>query len=263
MEEIKIKKKIITNYLVITFLFSYGLWGIVIVANMFGYLKFGNPLCMTLFFLGAFGPTISSYFVQKKFGRITGFKDFIKKTFHFKDSPLSYGLVIFFVVLYFMYPALRGDISLEIPIWQAILLIPFMLIGGGLEEVGWRGVLQPELEKILPFSIATVITSVIWTMWHIPLFFIDGSSQSYVDFRAFSILLIGLSFAQAIIYRYSKNVWLCVLFHCSLNALPATFAFKEGIKTNTGIAIVMVVGALFTLIIWKILFRKSMKKSIV
>lgn len=92
------------------------------------------------------------------------------------------------------------------------------------------------------------------TLWHLPLFFIKGSSQSYVNFLAFLILLIGISFAQATVYGYSKNIWLCALVHCSLNALPASFEFEENITINTGISIIMVVGAL---IVRKILTKKS------
>ncbi len=256
MEEIKIKIKnnIIVRYLFITFLISYGLWGTIIISNAFGYLKFGNPICMILYILGAFGPTVSSYIVQKKVGRITGFKDLMKKAFRFKASMISYGLVILSLILYFIYPAIRGKITLGIPIYLSVLMIPLMLFGGGMEEVGWRWVLQPELERIFPFGIATIITSLIWTLWHLPLFFIKGSSQSYVNFLAFLILLIGMSFVQATIYGYSKNIWLCALLHCSFNALPASFVFKENISINTGISIVMVIGAL---IVRKILVKRS------
>lgn len=253
-EEIKIKDKIIVNYLMITFLISYGLWGTIIIANQFGYLKIKNPVCMSLLLLGAFGPTISSYIVQKKDGRISSLKDFIRKAFRFKDSVVSYSLVILFLVLYFIYPAIRGRVTLGIPIYLSVLMIPLMLFGGGMEEVGWRWVLQPELEKIFPFGVATVITSLIWTFWHLPLFFIKGSSQSYVNFFAFLILLIGMSFAQATIYGYSKNIWLCALVHCSLNALPITFVFEESVSINIGISIIMVVGSL--------LVRQVLKKSI-
>ena len=254
MEGIKIKNKIILRYCFLTFLISYGLWGTIIIANVFGYLKFGNPICMTLYILGAFGPTASSYIVQKKVGRITGFIDFIKKAFQFKASKLSYSLVIFFLILYFIYPAIKGKLTLGIPIYLSVLMIPFMLFGGGMEEVGWRWVLQPELERIFPFGIATIITSFIWTLWHLPLFFIKGSSQSYVNFLAFLILLIGMSFAHATVYGYSKNIWLCTLVHCSLNALPVSFVFEENIPINTGISIIMVVGAL---IVRQILIKKS------
>lgn len=33
------------------------------------------------------------------------------------------------------------------PIYAIVFMIPMMLLGGGLEEAGWRYILQPELEK--------------------------------------------------------------------------------------------------------------------
>ena len=40
-----------------------------------------------------------------------------------------------------------------------IIILPMMLVGGGNEEVGWRMILQPELEKKFNFNIATIITA--------------------------------------------------------------------------------------------------------
>lgn len=133
-------------------------------------------------------------------------------------------------------------------------MIPLMLFGGGMEEVGWRWVLQPELEKRFPFGIATIITSLIWCLWHIPLYLLRAHPSLMLIFLAFLILLIGMSFVQGTIYGYSKNIWLCALLHCSFNALPASFVFKENIPINTGISIVMVIGAL---IVRKILVKRS------
>jgi CAAX amino terminal protease family. len=119
-----------------------------------------------------------------------------------------------------------------------------------MEEAGWRWLLQPELEKMFPFSIAALITSFVWSFWHLPLFFIKGSSQSGISFFAFMVLVIGVSFALATVYGYSKNIWLCVLMHCCLNAFPTSFEFKQDLSINTGISIVLVVSALIIRTIW-------------
>lgn len=41
-------------------------------------------------------------------------------------------------------------------------MIPMMFVGGGLEEAGWRYILQPELEKKYSFTVSTIIVSIIW-----------------------------------------------------------------------------------------------------
>ena len=44
-----------------------------------------------------------------------------------------------------------------------IVMIPFVGIA---EEAGWRGVLQPELDKKLPYPVSVLLTAAIWCVWH-------------------------------------------------------------------------------------------------
>ena len=45
--------------------------------------------------------------------------------------------------------------------------------------------MQPLLEEKLNFPIATIITGVVWGIWHIPLWFVNGSSQQNMPFAIF------------------------------------------------------------------------------
>jgi membrane protease YdiL (CAAX protease family) len=102
-------------------------------------------------------------------------------------------------------------------------MIPMMIIGGGLEEAGWRYILQPELEKKFSFTLSTIITAVIWWIWHLPLFFIQGVFQYGQDFFMFGINVLGLAFALASIRKNTNSVWLCVLFHSLINSLNGVY----------------------------------------
>ena len=42
----------------------------------------------------------------------------------------------------------------------------------------------------------------------------------------FILYAFGASFAMAAIYRVSKSIWLCVLFHSATNALQGTWPLK-------------------------------------
>lgn len=54
----------------------------------------------------------------------------------------------------------------------------FILISGPLaEELGWRGMLLPELLKRHNAITATAILGLIWITWHLPLFWIEGTAQ--------------------------------------------------------------------------------------
>ena len=250
-------RKLILTYLLITFGISYFLWGVVLVLTGLC-IKLENPLCMTLYLLGSFGPAFGSYIAQRKENRIAGFRDFIKKSFHFKSSVFSYLLVVLFLLLYFIFPFVTGQITLGIPVYIALLLVPLMLFGGGMEEVGWRWVLQPELEKKFPFALSAVFTSIIWALWHGPLFFIQGSSQSQVEFIPFFILLVGMSVVQAALFEFSKNIWLSILLHCSFNAFQMAFVFEEKLLTSIFVSLIMIAGTMLL----RVLTKKSGTKTI-
>src|SRR5688500_11040728 len=55
--------------------------------------------------------------------------------------------------------------------WLATLLF----CGFG-EEIGWRGFLQPHLERRFPPVLAANLVAVVWAVWHLPLF---GITPSY------------------------------------------------------------------------------------
>ncbi len=244
------KTKLI-RYLAITFAFSYALWSIVILLTRLLPLTLENPWCMGLMLLGSFGPMAGSYVEKKRDGSVRNLIDFLKKAFDFRTRPAAWLLVIVFTALFFLYPLAAGKVTYGAPFYQALLMIPVMLFGGGMEETGWRWLLQPELEKKYPLSLASLITAVIWTAWHLPLFLIKGSSQSQTNLVSFFILVIGMSFILAVLYRVSQKVSLCILVHCALNALQMTLMFKEELFTSMMISVILVCAALSADAWWK------------
>ncbi len=93
-------------------------------------------------------------------------------------------------------------------------MIPF----GGLEELGWRGFLLPELSKKINFQISSLIVGLIWALWHIPLFFIQGLHHYQSNFLSFLIQVVGLGLALAWLFGRTKSIFICVLFHAFYNA---------------------------------------------
>jgi uncharacterized protein len=69
-----------------------------------------------------------------------------------------------------------------------------IFLGGGQEEIGWRGYILKHLEDKLALQVGSILLSVIWALWHIPLFFISGTSQTYMNFFGFMMLTFGYSF---------------------------------------------------------------------
>ena len=178
---------------------------------------------MVFFIIGALAPVIVSVtFILKH--KTMSPKQLFKTIFEIKQPLVYYLIVAGFMVLYVTIGALTGAFTLFSPVY--LLLFPIMIVVGGLEEVCWRFVLQSSLEKKLPFFTASSIISIIWATWHLPLFFIVGQLQYDWNFGLYAILLFGLGFIIAAIYRLTKSVWLCILFHALVNTLFEDSSFS-------------------------------------
>ena len=220
--------KVVIQTIGLTFCITWGLAGIILIANQFGYIKFGTPLSWVLFLTATIAPCITEYIILPRNNIIT-VKELFKKTFAVKEPLIMYLLVIGFVVIYIGTAVLTGIVEYNYPIYLSLITFPFMIVAGGLEEVSWRFVLNPALERKMPFALACLITGIVWSIWHLPAFFIQDSPQADMNIFIFSIISIGVSFAYAAVYRISKSVWLCVFIHALNNALYGSFILKVGV----------------------------------
>ena len=254
--------KIALKTVIWSFCIAWFVLGCIMIANQFGYLKYGTPLSMVLSIPGAMAPAIAAFIVLMK-SKVMPAKQFFKTVFAVKQPVPMYLLVIGFAAVYFGTSIITGLFEYDSFDYISLLLLPVILVGaGGLEEVGWRFVLNPALERKLPFAVACSITGVIWSIWHLPLFFfIEGSPQSDMNFLIFSIGSIGLSFAYAAIYRISKSVWLCVLAHALNNSLGGSFIMKVD-RFDTAVIPVVIVAAVLIIASILVVTRYKIKSSV-
>ena len=150
-------------------------------------------------------------------------------------------MVIALAILFILPQCLISGYENGLPLYAIFVLIPMMLLGGGLEEEGWRHILQPGLEKKYNFVISTLIVSVVWWLWHLPLFYIQGVTQYGQSFLEFGIDVLGLTFVLASIKKITNSVWLCVLFHCIVNSLwDSIFILNDTILGSIVAAIILI-----------------------
>ncbi|MBK9214146.1 MAG: CPBP family intramembrane metalloprotease [Chloracidobacterium sp.] len=99
-------------------------------------------------------------------------------------------------------------------------LIVFVLVAG--EEIGWRGFVLPRLLSRFGRWYSSVILGVIWALWHLPLFYIDGMPQHGNPFAAFIVYTCALSVILTFLAERTRgSVLIATLFHGAVN----TFGF--------------------------------------
>ena len=249
--------KLCKKFLVITFLIMIVCWGCCLIFSINGILLNKYPVLYLPYCLGVWSPTIASYITMKSEGQVKKFKDWLKIIFDYKQPIISY-LTVFILGIVFILPqCLISGYSKGAPLIAIIPLMPFMLFGGGLEEAGWRCILQPELEKKYSFTLSTIMLSVIWWLWHLPLFFLEGVGQYGTSYVAFGITVLGLSFVLAAIRKVPTSVCLCLVLHSFVNSLLEIYIINKNIKGNIVTAILLIAAAYLLILLNKKNFTYS------
>lgn len=232
--------KLSKNYLSMTFLLMLIGWGICLLCSFHGISLSDNKLLCVPYLLGGWSPTIASYLALKRNHKVTNIKEWLKNIFDLKQHIFSYLMVVIMAATFILPQCLISGYESGAPLLAIIVMVPMMLVGGGLEEAGWRYILQPELEKKYSFTVTTIIVSIIWWLWHLPLFYIQGVGQYGQNYLAFGINVLGLSFALAGIRKNTNSVWLCVLFHCIINSLSGIYVVNDNIWGNIAAAAILI-----------------------
>jgi len=178
---------------------------------------------MILFILGGVTPAFCEIWLKKKYSTKEEFHSFVYNIRNAKPPLSWYIFVISLAFIACFLPTLWGGAVMEKPLYLALIELPIMIIGGGLEEIGWRGFLQPTLQKRWSPLLSTFMVGAIWTIWHLPLWFVVGSNQMNMNFLWFTLTALALSFLLTIIYLSTKSIFLCIIFHAFINSLWDVF----------------------------------------
>jgi membrane protease YdiL (CAAX protease family) len=181
----------------------------------------------------AVGAIVSIYTLTGKDALKRYISSFLSIRFGIKIWIFIFSIACIFTISWII-PELFGQPRLEsslsgvsnIPVIFVFIVfwIICVLFGGGQEEIGWRGYIMPILENKYGYIIGSLILGIIWTFWHIPLFFIPGTIQSQINFFCYMLLLIGYSYFFSWIINLSKNKLLSgLLVHGTVNAFLELF----------------------------------------
>lgn len=168
------------------------------------------------------GPFVASLILALFIER-NGLKSLMRGIFRTERKLETICICGFFCALALVYALLFGT-SNGAPWYKFIgglvIMIPFVGIA---EETGWRGILQPELNKRLPFPFSVLLTAFIWCIWHYSAW-IDPTSRHYDDsFIGFAITILIWSFAMAAIYKATKSVFACCFYHAFIDSIGAVY----------------------------------------
>ena len=137
--------------------------------------------------------------------------------------PLLYAGIAYSVI----WAAGWGQLDLTSPVAQPRMLFKLATLGilnsciSALgEEIGWRGFLAPHLAKITSFTRLSLISGIIWSVWHYPiLLFADynGGTPAWYSLGCFTLMVVSMSFVFAWVRLRSGSLWTGMMLHASHN----------------------------------------------
>ena len=196
----------IPAYVVIAFGFSWSFTALLSVSLMFG-------------LLALFGPALGAGVVSWADGTAGELR---RRIVDWGESPSSYlaALGIPFVVAAaaLIVYVVSGKAAPGFGSIGAIEILIFVLVIG--EEIGWRGFLMPRLRSLMSLPAAGLVTGIVWTLWHLPIYL--APSQGLGAFAVFALWVVPLAIVMGFVAdRARYSVLIATVMHGSANiALP-------------------------------------------
>ena len=183
--------------------------------------KVYNIPALIFFLIGGFVPSIVGIILTAFYDGKEGLKKLLLSAINTKIGFFSLIIIIVYVMALgslqlILYTLLGGSFDYSQFINQLPTILPLIILGPLSEEFGWRGFLQKRINlEFSPIS-GSVIIGVVWSLWHLPLFYMIGTSQHdfNIPFIPFMISIISSSFIYTYLYYKSNgSLFAAILLH--------------------------------------------------
>jgi membrane protease YdiL (CAAX protease family) len=117
------------------------------------------------------------------------------------------------------------NLNLTQPLYMFVplFIMKFFLDAGLGEELGWRGFLLPRLQARYSALVSSIIVGIVWGLWHLPLFMLEGMSPTYEMGQAFGVLPALLGYTVFIVVPYA--ILFTWLYNNTKGSLLLAFVF--------------------------------------
>lgn len=213
----------LTSYFMLAYAFAWAAWSpIVLSGRGIGLFAFEAPMEWTV--PGSFGPFIAAAIVQRR------------ATNRWRIGPMfapwrellggtAVGAAAIAVAWLLLPTVWLSGVDAAHANWRALLNYPMAIAlatvqaGPIGEEPGWRGFALPRLQaRFHPLTAAGVL-GVLWALWHLPLFLLEGWTSFPVT------LYVGLVVALTIVLATATNlargsIMVAIVLHAIFNGQP-------------------------------------------
>ena len=219
----RISSSALITFLTISFLITWGLIGIYVVAPELASASFGEISgSHPFFFVATWSPAIAAFAVLLLYSGTTVIRPFLSRILIWRSSVGWAAFILLFLPLVFVAGSLikGGPVLAPLPpegVGPVVALLFMMLMLGPIEEFGWRGVMQPLLQRHMAPIWAGLLIGATWGFWHLPAFFLSSTVYADWSFMPFFIGNVTLAVLVTPIFNGARGSLLWpMLFHWQL-----------------------------------------------
>jgi uncharacterized protein len=217
----------IALFFVVTFVWSWSLWGIAVAA---GY-SLAGPAGFMLYITGALGPLIGAVLLVHRLEHAYRWQ-FLRRVWDPRSIPARWWLALLSVAILpsLLGAALAGVVgaAATLPDYTIAVILgaSVMALAAGLvEEPGWRGAALDALQERTRPVWAALVIGALWSFWHLPLNFFEGTFFHALGFGSVAFWLTHLMLVQlGVLYVWLANgsggsILIAALAHAGFNAV--------------------------------------------
>ena len=125
-----------------------------------------------------------------------------------------------------------------------------IILASILEEVGWKGYCEDSIGSYMNWFWESMIFGALWSLWHLPLIFIQGTYQAGLMVNAlyvvnFFVSGIPLGFIITWVYLVSdRSILACMVFHLFVNFMQEKIAMTPETKCVETIVVTVAAAAI-------------------
>ena len=211
------------SFLAITFAITWGVIGLYVLAPAWAAARLGEISgSHPLFFLATWAPGIAAIIVVPACAGGAGLRSFLSRLLLWRCPAGWAAFVLIGLPLVFVAGSLikGGPLLAPLPPEGAgpVVAVMFMMLFlGPVEELGWRGVMQPLLQRHMAPLWAGLLIGATWGLWHLPAFFLSSTVYATWNFLPFFIGNVVLAVLVTPIFnRTGGSLLWPMLFHWQL-----------------------------------------------
>jgi len=245
------------TYYAATFASTYALW---FAGAYTSFQDDKSGLYMLLMLPGLMAPFLISLFMIFTSVNTHLKRDFVNRLINLRLIRLKM-LPVFFLLM----PAVvLASIALSLPFGEStaqfqlaegfsfstgfVPVLLLLLMAAAFEELGWRGYAFDSLQSRYTLFVASIMFSILWSLWHFPLLFVKNSYQYeilqqnvwYVVNFFTSIIPMGVIISW-ICVKNQKSVIAAVLFHFIINLSQEVLAMTQVAKCVETVVLIFIV----------------------